>query len=65
MQPQLNALTPLNLQPIYYLQRMDSIYTPQTMLLNVACAEMMAYYGLPHSGTSGSAPGWGADLPVA
>jgi len=22
----------------------------------------MAHYGLPHSGTSGSAPGWGADL---
>jgi trimethylamine--corrinoid protein Co-methyltransferase len=47
------------------MQSMDSIYTPQTMLLNVACAEMMAHYGLPHSGTSGSAPGWGADLPAA
>ena len=32
------------------------------MMLNVACAEMMAYYELPHSGTSGSGPGWGPDL---
>lgn len=44
---------------------MAGIYTPQTLLLNLACAEMMAYYGLPHSGTSGSAPGWGADLPAS
>jgi len=46
----------------FNMQRMVSAYTPQTMLLNIACAEMMAYYELPHSGTSGSAPGWGADL---
>jgi len=46
----------------FNMQSMASTYTPQTLLLNVACAEMMAYYGLPHSGTSGSAPGWGADL---
>ena len=32
------------------------------MLLNIACAEMMTHYGLPHSGTSGSGPGWGPDL---
>jgi trimethylamine--corrinoid protein Co-methyltransferase len=44
---------------------MHSRYTPQTMLLNLACAEMMAYYELPHSGTSGSGPGWGADLTAA
>ena len=47
------------------MQRMASIYTPLTMLLNIACAEMMAYYGLPHAGTSGSGPGWGADLPAS
>lgn len=46
----------------FNMQSMAGIYTPQTMLLNIACAEMMAYYGLPHSGTSGSAPGWGPDL---
>lgn len=46
----------------FNMQSMASVYTPQTLLLNSACAEMMAYYELPHSGTSGSAPGWGADL---
>ena len=44
------------------MKRMHSVYTPHTMLLNLACAEMMGHYGLPHSGTSGSGPGWGADL---
>jgi trimethylamine--corrinoid protein Co-methyltransferase len=44
---------------------MGGHYTPQTLLLNVACAEMMAYYELPHSGTSGSGPGWGPDLLAA
>ncbi len=42
--------------------QMTSIYTPHTVLLNLACAEMMTYYRLPHSGTSGSGPGWGPDL---
>jgi trimethylamine--corrinoid protein Co-methyltransferase len=37
-------------------------YTPQSMVLNLACAEMMAFYELPHCGTSGSGNGWGADL---
>ncbi len=46
----------------FNMQRMVGAYTPQTMLLNIACAEMMAYYELPHSGTSGCGPGWGADL---
>jgi len=41
---------------------MQQRYTPHTMLLNLACAEMMAHYGLPHSGTSGSGAGWGPDL---
>lgn len=36
-------------------------YGPQTISLNLACAEMMAYYGLPHCGTSGSGAGWGPD----
>jgi len=42
-----------------------SLYTPHTMLLNLSCAEMMAHYGLPHSGTSGSGPGRGPDLLAA
>lgn len=44
------------------MRRMMSVYTPHTVLLNLACAEVMAHYGLPHSGTSGSGPGWGPDL---
>ena len=46
----------------FNMQTMQAGYTPHTMLLNLACAEMMAHYGLPHSGTSGSGPGWGPDL---
>jgi len=42
-----------------------SYYGPETMFLNLACGEMMAHYGLPHCGTSGSGTGWGADLPAA
>jgi trimethylamine--corrinoid protein Co-methyltransferase len=41
---------------------MESYYTPQSMLVNLACAEMMAYYGMPHCGTSGGWMGWGPDL---
>ena len=44
------------------MRAMMSVYTPATVLLNLACAEMMAHYRLPHSGTSGSGPGWGTDL---
>jgi trimethylamine--corrinoid protein Co-methyltransferase len=47
------------------MQSMAGLYTPQTLLLNAASAEMMAYYELPHSGTSGSGPGWGPDLSAA
>lgn len=42
-----------------------SYYGPETMLLNLACGEMMAHYRLPHCGTSGSGAGWGADLLAA
>lgn len=42
-----------------------SYYGPETMLMNLACAEMMAHYRLPHCGTSGSGAGWGADLLAA
>jgi len=47
------------------MKTMASQYTPHTMLLNLACAEMMAHYRLPHSGTSGSCSGWGPDLMAA
>ncbi len=42
-----------------------NFYAPISYLLNLACAEMMAHYRLPHCGTSGSGMGWGADLIAA
>lgn len=44
------------------MKTMMSVYTPHTMLINIGCSEMMGHYGIPHSGTSGSGPGWGPDL---
>jgi len=41
---------------------MVDFFDPQTMLLNFACAEMMSYYQIPYTGTSGSANGWRPDL---
>lgn len=43
----------------------ESFYDPQSYVVNLACAEMMAHYGLPHAGTSGSGPGWRTDLVAA
>ncbi len=49
--------------PAYFdMGSMSSIYSPQSMLLNLACAEMMSHYNLPHCGTSGGSSGWGPDL---
>ena len=52
--------------PAYFdMRTMVDFYDPHSMLINLACAEMMAHYGLPHAGTSGSGIGWGADLLAA
>jgi trimethylamine---corrinoid protein Co-methyltransferase len=52
--------------PAYFdMKGMGSFYDPRSYVINLACAEMMAYYGLPHAGTSGSGMGWGADLIAA
>ena len=49
--------------PAYFdMQGMGSFYDAQSYVVNLACAEMMAHYRLPHCGTSGSGMGWGADL---
>ena len=37
----------------------QSFYDPKSYLIDLACAEMMAHYNLPYSGTSGSGMGWG------
>lgn len=52
--------------PAYFdMRTMVAFYDPRSMLLNLACTEMMAHYGLPHAGTSGSENGWGPDLSAA
>jgi trimethylamine--corrinoid protein Co-methyltransferase len=56
----------LGMLPVYFdMKSMVNFYDPQSILLNLACAEMMAHYGLPHCGTSGSGTGWGMDLLAA
>jgi trimethylamine--corrinoid protein Co-methyltransferase len=42
-----------------------SLYDPRSYLVDLACAEMMTHYRLPHCGTSGSGMGWGPDLIAA
>ena len=51
-----------SLPAAFDMKNAGSFYSPQTLLLNLACAEMMTYYKIPHCGTSGSGNGWGADL---
>ena len=56
----------LGMLPMYFdMKTMLNIYDPQSLLLNIACAEMMEHYRLPHCGTSGSGMGWGMDLIAA
>lgn len=51
-----------SLPAFFDMKGMGSFYDPQSYLVDLACAEMMAHYQLPHCGTSGSGMGWGADL---
>jgi trimethylamine--corrinoid protein Co-methyltransferase len=53
------------LPAIFDMKTMVSFYDPQSLVLNLVCAEMMAHYRLPHCGTSGSGTGWGPDLLAA
>jgi trimethylamine--corrinoid protein Co-methyltransferase len=56
----------LGMLPAFFdMKGMANFYDPISYLLDLACAEMMAYYKLPHCGTSGSGMGWGADLIAA
>jgi trimethylamine--corrinoid protein Co-methyltransferase len=49
--------------PAYFdMRTMQDFYDPKSYLINLACAEMMAHYRLPHAGSSGSGVGWGPDL---
>ena len=51
-----------SLPAFFDMKGMGSFYDPQSYLVDLACAEMMDHYQLPHCGTSGSGMGWGADL---
>jgi trimethylamine---corrinoid protein Co-methyltransferase len=54
-----------SLPAFFEMRTMVDFYDPQTFLINLGCAEIMAYYGVPHAGTSGSGEGWGPDLLAA
>jgi len=54
-----------NLPAYFDMKGMGSFYDAKSYLLDLACAEMMAHYHLPHAGTSGSGVGWGMDLLAA
>ena len=51
-----------SLPAAFNMASLGSHYTPTSYLLNLACAEMMSFYEIPHCGTSGSNNGRGADL---
>ncbi len=54
-----------SLPAVFDMRGMGSFYEARSYLTNLACAEMMAYYRLPHCGTSGSGMGWGPDVIAA
>jgi trimethylamine--corrinoid protein Co-methyltransferase len=51
-----------SLPAVLNMKTTSSYYSPSSYVLNLACAEMMDFYGIPHCGTSGSGNGWQADL---
>ncbi|MBW2495198.1 MAG: trimethylamine methyltransferase family protein [Deltaproteobacteria bacterium] len=56
----------LGMLPVYFdMRTMLNFYDPQTVLISIACSEMMKHYGIPHCSTSGSGAGWGMDLIAA
>lgn len=56
----------LGMLPVYFdMRTMLNFYDPQSILVSVACSEMMKRYGIPHCSTSGSGTGWGMDLIAA
>jgi len=54
-----------SLPSFFDMKTLQDFYDPHSFLLNQACAEMMAHYGIPHAGTSGCGVGWSADLAAA
>lgn len=54
-----------SLPAFFDMKTLQDFFDPHSMLLNLACAEMMAHYRIPHSGISGCGLGWGGDLAAA
>ena len=53
----------LGMLPVYFdMRTVVNFYDPQSILISVACSEMMKHYGIPQCATSGSGTGWGMDL---
>ena len=51
-----------SLPAFFDMKTLQDFFDPHSMLLDQACAEMMAHYGIPHAGSSGCGIGWGPDL---
>jgi len=51
-----------SLPAFFDMKTLQDFFDPHSMLLNQACAEMMAHYRIPHAGTAGCGIGWGPDL---
>ncbi|TFH57828.1 MAG: hypothetical protein E4G90_11455, partial [Gemmatimonadales bacterium] len=51
-----------SLPAFFDMKTLQDFFDPHSMLANLACAEMMAHYRIPHAGTSGCGIGWGPDL---
>ena len=41
---------------------MNAFYSPSSLVVSHSVAEMMDYFAIPHSGTSGNSLGWEGDL---
>ena len=54
-----------SLPSFFDMKSLQDFFDPHSMLLNLACAEVMAHYRIPHAGISGCGLGWTADLAAA
>jgi trimethylamine--corrinoid protein Co-methyltransferase len=54
-----------SLPSFFDMKSLQDFFDPHSMLLNLACAEIMAHYRIPHAGISGCGIGWSADLAAA
>ena len=53
------------LPAVFDMKGKSTFYSAKSYVVDLACAEMMDHYRLPHAGTSGSGMGWGSGLITA